>query len=41
MKRDTRDMLQLSGMITFLLFPVFGTVVVAAIIIEAILKAIL
>ena len=39
MKRDTREMLQLSGMITFLLFPVFGTVIVLAIIIEEILKA--
>jgi len=39
MKRDTREMLQLSGMITFLLFPVFGTVIVLTIIIEEILKA--
>tara|TARA_Y100000310_G_scaffold254_2_gene363 strand:- start:1665 stop:1790 length:126 start_codon:yes stop_codon:yes gene_type:complete len=41
MNRDTREMLQLSGMITFLLFPVFGAVVVLTIIIEAILKALL
>jgi hypothetical protein len=39
MNRDTREMLQLSGLITFILFPIFGAVVIAAIIIEAIIKA--
>jgi len=38
MNRDTREMLQLSGMITFLLFPVFGTFIVLAIIVDEIIK---
>ena len=39
MNRDTREMLQLSAFITLFLFPIFGAVVIAAIIIEAIIKA--
>jgi hypothetical protein len=39
MKRDTREMLQLSGFFTLCIFPVFGAVVIIAITIEAILKA--
>jgi len=36
MKRDTKEMLQLSGWITFCLFPIFVLIVVAAIILEQI-----
>ena len=39
MTRDEREMLQLSGWFTLCLFPIFGAVVVVAIIIEAIFKA--
>jgi hypothetical protein len=38
MNRDTREMLQLSGFITLCLFPVFGAVVITAIIAEEIIK---
>ena len=38
MNRDTREMLQLSGFFALCLFPIFGAVVIAAIIIEAIIK---
>jgi len=38
MKRDTREMLQLSGFLTLCLFPVFGAVVITAIIIDAIVS---
>ena len=37
--RDTKEMLQLSGVFTLCLFPVFGAIVITAIIIEAIIKA--
>lgn len=38
--RDTREMLELSGFLTFLLIPVFGAVVVTAIIVEALIRSI-
>ena len=38
MKRDTRDMLLLSSFLTLAMFPVFGLVIVATIIIDEICK---
>jgi hypothetical protein len=39
MKRDTREMLELSGFFTLCIFPIFGAFAIVAIIVEAILKA--
>jgi hypothetical protein len=36
MKRDTIEKLQLGGFLTFCLFPIFGLIVVVAIILEQI-----
>ena len=38
MKRDTREMLQLSAFLTLCIFPIFGAIVIVAITIEAIVN---
>jgi hypothetical protein len=37
--RDDRDMMMLSVLFTLCIFPIFGAIAIAAIIIEAIIKA--